>query len=129
MKFQEFMQKSLLMGLYQSYHQNFSPLVKNLKREDVNLHDSLVLLALFFEGSDSITPSDLEFTLALPKDQISQAIRRLKNKDLITSRINLNDSRKRQLSITRQGRKKASRLISIFDFQENSLEESHLKEL
>lgn len=120
MKFQEFMNKSSLMGLYQQYHHYFSPLTRDLKKWGCNLNDSLILLALFFESPGEITPSDLGKTLTLPKDQVSHSLRRLEKLELIKRDLASTDKRKRQLQITPKGKKLSSKLVEIFNKRESS---------
>ena len=118
------MHKSLLMNLYQSYQSGFAPLIKKLKKEGLNLNDSLILLAIFFEGTDPVTPSSLESTLFIPKDQVSQSIRRLHENQWVTREINTTDGRQRLLGLTKNGKKKASVLVGIFNSHEEILEET-----
>lgn len=123
MRFQQFMNKSHLMGLYQEYHDFFTPLNRELKNHGTNLHDSLILLALFFETQKGVSPGDLETTLKIPKDQVSKSLKVLEAQGLIKRNISKNDKRKRELIITNEGKKKASSLIKTFDQKEKSYEE------
>jgi DNA-binding MarR family transcriptional regulator len=123
MKFDEFIEKSLLMGLHRRYQQSFEPLMANIRQLNLNLNDSLVLLALFFEGKQTVTPSDLIRTLRIPKDQVSQSLKRLEAKDLLYRQISENDQRRRAIHITSLGKKISAQLVAKFDKQENLLEQ------
>ncbi len=126
MKFQEFMNKSLLMALYRNYHLWVASLTKELKPYKLNLNDGLILLAVFFESSKETQPTQLSNLLNLPKDQISQSLKRLEILDLITRKTGAEDSRKRKIMITALGKKRAAELVKIFDRQESKLEKESL---
>lgn len=122
MKFQEFIERSLLMDLHQRYHRFFTPLNKDLKKLGFNLNEALILLALFFEGRQDVTPKDLVETLQLPKDQVSQALSRLERQSLIHRKLAKTDKRKRSLSVSALGKAKATVLIKSFDRHESLTE-------
>ena len=105
MKFQEFMKKSHLMSLHHSYKQFWTPLIQDLRKKDFNLNDTLILLALFFETSKEVSPSQLERNLGIPKDQISQSLQRLEKKSLIDRRLAIKDRRGRFVRLPKQGRR------------------------
>lgn len=110
------------MSLYQSFHRFFAPLNKELKKQGINLNEALIVLALFFENHSKVSPSDLQITLTIPKDQVSQALTKLEKQDLVVRKINPTDSRKRFVVLTAQGKKLAPKLIALFDFCEDQLE-------
>ena len=122
MRFKAFMEKSSLMALHQRYQLIFQPLQKDLRSLGLNLQDSLVLLATFFENSKSVFPSDLQATLLIPKDQISQSLGRLEEKNLIRRQLSVHDKRRRHIEITSLGKKISSQLVSRFDKHEDQLE-------
>lgn len=109
------------MALHQRYHLFFQPLQKDLRAVGLNLQDSLVLLAIFFEQAKSVYPSDLQSTLNVPKDQISQGLGRLEDKNYIQRKLSLYDKRRRQIKITSLGKKISSQLIARFDDHEDQL--------
>ncbi len=122
MRFKAFMEKSSLMALHQRYLLFFQPLQKDLKSLGVNLQDSLVLLATFFEHSKIVYPSDLQSVLKIPKDQISQSLARLEDRNFIRRKLSNQDKRRRQIEITSVGKKISSQLIARFDKHEDQLE-------
>lgn len=124
MRFQEFMEKSLLMGLYQKYHTHFSSLIRELRKQGLNLNQSLILLALFFENNGDVHPSDLEKVLLTPKDQISHELKKLEQMNFLKRQISPSDGRQRTLHLTSKGKQIASHLVGIFDRNENALENS-----
>ncbi len=127
MKFQQFMKKSLLIALYREYHLWVSALTQELKVFDLNLNDSLILLAIFFENNNEIQPSQLSTTLDIPKDQISQSLKRLEQIGLIVRKTFKSDARKRKISISSLGKKRASELIKVYDRMENRYEDHSKK--
>lgn len=113
------------MDLHREYLQFFDPLHQSLKKLETNFSDSLVLLSVFFETNPQISPSDIGKALSLPKDQVSQSLKRLENRHLIQRKIcETGDKRKRSLQITTHGKKRASELVKVFDRQEE-LYENH----
>lgn len=122
MKFQQFMDRSQLMKFHLQYQMIMAPLIQSLKREGLNFQEALCLLALFFEGGGEITPSDLSKTLLISKDQISHALTKLENADLIHRQLAEKDKRKRVLSITMKGKKISSLLVRVFDEHEEKSE-------
>lgn len=124
MKFKSFMEQSHLMALHHKHQTWVLPLTQTLQSQGFSLHDSLVLLALFFEPGKDTSPSQLVETLKIPKDQVSHSLRRLEEADWIIRTLHPTDSRRRRLSITALGKKKAADLIRIFDHKEQDYEEA-----
>ncbi len=122
MRFQQFMNSSSLMGLYKDYHQFFKELQKELKKNGVNLNESLILLALFFEGSKKVTPSNLSQSLYLTKDSVSHSLKSLVQKNYIEKELLMSDSRKTSLHLTIIGKKISTDLIKTFDSLEAKYE-------
>lgn len=122
MKFRRFMDSSSLMALHQSYQTAFRPLLKKLRKESLGLQEALVLLAIFFEGSQPTTPGELQSCLDLPPDQVSHALQRLHQQGLIERQLDPKDQRRRLTRLTSLGKKTATRLVGVFDHHENLLE-------
>lgn len=122
MKFQQFMDESLLMTLFQQFHQTFAPLQSDLRKQGLNLNEALILLAVFFENNRPPRPTDLQKCLLLPKDQISQTLKKLENKNYLERKIADGDKRQRQITLTPLGRQLTSHLIKLFDTREDQLE-------
>lgn len=116
------MTQSLLMASHRQYQTHVVPLARALRHEGLNLNEALVLLALFFEDQETVHPSSLEDLLGLGRDQISQSLKSLESNALIRRKIDSSDMRRRQLLITSYGRKKAPRLVEIFDQYERRIE-------
>jgi len=110
------------MALHQRYQLFFQPLQKDLRVLGLNLQDSLVLLATFFEHSKIVYPSDLQNALNIPKDQISQSLGRLEDKNFIRRKLSIQDKRRRQVEVTSFGKKVSTQLITQFDKHEDKLE-------
>ncbi len=124
MKFQQFMERSHLMGLYRNYQTFFSPLGKEAKKLGFNLNEALILLALFFETGKETNPKELATTLSLGKDQVSHALNQLESSGLIHRQLSKTDKRKRTLTTTALGKKQAALLIKVFDSAESRFEET-----
>ncbi len=124
MKFQEFMDRSSLVKAHQDYQNYFTPLRKELKSCSVNINEALILLALFFEKNEPVHPSLLGLTLSLPKHQISHCLRALQQSKLVRIGLDQEDGRKRTIVLSKKGKDLAPKLISLFDYWENQLEQN-----
>ena len=122
MKFQEFMNKSDLMGLYGSYQNHFLPLIQELKNKGCNLNESLILLALFFEPRQQATPTQLQECLFIPKDRISQSLKSLEKSKWIQRSLGEKDRRLRVVTLEKSAKKLCTDLIESFETHEQRLE-------
>jgi DNA-binding MarR family transcriptional regulator len=122
MKFDHFMKKSDLISLHRRHQRVFTRVSQGLKTHQLNLHESLILLALFFEQG-SAGPGELAQTLDLGADQLSQALRRLEEKSLVRRKLSDRDGRRRQISLSALGRKLGPLLVGLFDSIEKELEQ------
>ena len=110
------------MGLHRSYHRFFDPLTVELKIRNFTLNEALILLSIFFENPKAPTPTAIEKNLGIAKDRISQALKNLESKQLITRELSKTDKRKRELSLTNHGKKSCAPLIEVFEKCESHYE-------
>lgn len=115
MKIQSYLRQSPIFVLNSVYERTIPRLNKELKKEDLNLLQALVLTALFFEDRTDVTPSELTKTFCTTKANMSHIISRLEELGLIKRTLNENDSRMFYITLKSEGRKKSLKLIKYFD--------------
>jgi len=93
-----------------------------LKKEKVNLLQGLTLTALFFEGTDEITPSALAKTLQTTRTNMSHILSELESRGWIKRVLDEKDSRRFHIRLKPEGRKKALQLIRLYDEIQESFE-------
>ncbi len=89
--------------------------------EDVHFIQALILTGLFFEDKPT-QPSQLAKVLKVGRSNISHCLRDLEKKQLIERSIHRSDARAYLIELTKNGRRKASKLIRLFDFAQEKME-------
>src|SRR4051812_22923624 len=107
MKIQTFLSASPLFSLYTAYDHVLGPFQKELKSENVHFVQALIITGLFFEDRPA-RPSQIARLLKVSRSNISHALRDLERKTLIERSMLKNDARAYHISLTREGRRKAS---------------------
>nr|BDT27116.1 MarR family winged helix-turn-helix transcriptional regulator [Bacteriovorax sp. HI3] len=90
-----------------------------LKDFGLNLNQSLILLAIFFEPEKTIRFNELSEIIPTTKGNISHCTSFLEEKKLITRQLVDNDLRGYSYSLTAKGSKLSLSLIKFFDGIEN----------
>jgi DNA-binding MarR family transcriptional regulator len=121
MRIDKFLTTSPLFSLYVAYDQVLRDFQDRLKSEDLHFIQALIVTGLFFEGQ-AVQPSELAATLKCSRSNISHAIRDLEKKGLLERATKSSDARAYYISLTKSGKKKASRLIKIFDSTQDQME-------
>ncbi len=86
-----------------------------LRSEELSFFESLVLVAIFFEESRPVNPSQLAATFSTSRGNVSHCISSLEAKGLLQRKINAEDARGFHLSLKPHGKKRAMRVIGILD--------------
>jgi DNA-binding MarR family transcriptional regulator len=128
MRIQTFLKTSPVFAIYTAYDRVVRRFQERLAEEDLHLIQALIVTGIFFEGRP-VRPSELAETLGCTRSNISHAIRSLEKAGLIERELHRGDARAYLLTLTRAGRRKAPRLIKIFDSTQTELESSGGKEL
>jgi DNA-binding MarR family transcriptional regulator len=115
MKIEKYLKHSPAFALNSAYETIIPSLNKSLKREGVNLLQGLVLTALFFEGNNDVSPSQLSTQFKTSKGNISHILSHLESQGWIKRSVDPEDARKFVLEIKAEGKKKALILIKIYD--------------
>jgi DNA-binding MarR family transcriptional regulator len=101
-----------------------------LRGEGLTFFEALVLAAIFFEKKGSIQPSHLAETFQTTRGNISHCISSLEAKGLVRRKIDSEDARALQLVLHPAGRRRAVRVVGIFDQMQRHFEEkAGVKEL
>ena len=121
MRIEKFLKTSPAFSLYVAYDRIVTALQTELSSEGLNFIQALILTGLFFEESP-IRPSTLADTLGSTRSNVSHALKDLERKGLIERSLLKGDARAYLIALTRLGRRKAPRLIKIFDANQERLE-------
>jgi DNA-binding MarR family transcriptional regulator len=123
MRIEKFLDSSPLFNLALAYEEILGDFGKRLAQEGVGFLEALVLTGLFFEETP-VRPTLLAKTFSSSKSNMSHALRRMEKKGWLARTTCEEDARAYFFSLTREGRKKAPRLIKLFDLTEEKIEES-----
>ncbi len=128
MKIENYVQNSLLLAIGTSYDTIWRDLNLKLKKENCNLLQALILISLFFESSDSVTPSQLAKIFHMTRGNVSHCISHLESRGWVKRHLDENDARSYRLILKSDGRKVATRLIKIIDEIETFFEDAFGKQ-
>lgn len=121
MRIERFLATSPLFSLYVAYDQVLRDFQDQLKGEGVHFLQALIVTGLFFEER-AVRPSELAGTLRSSRSNVSHALRDLERKGLVARATHEGDARAYAITLTKAGRKRAARLIQIFDSIQDQLE-------
>jgi DNA-binding MarR family transcriptional regulator len=88
---------------------------RELKRESLHYWEALLLLGIFFEAPKPVRPSELAVAFRASRPQVSHCLSSLEKRKWIERRIAPGDARGYSLSVSREGKTKAARLVKVFD--------------
>lgn len=121
LKIGHFLSQSPLFAISFGYREVLEGFQKKLSEEGVNFTQALIILSVFFEEKP-ILPSKLSEVLRLTPSNISHSIKTLVLLGLIKRAADQADARKTFLSLSVSGKKKAVRLIKVFDQAQGGFE-------
>lgn len=122
MRIRKFLDESPLFNLVLAYNEIIGDFQKRLSAEGVHFLEALILTGLFFEERPA-RPTELAKTFHVSKSNLSHSLRSLEKKRWIERTSLDEDARAYLISLSRDGRKKAPKLIKLFDATENRLEQ------
>ncbi len=123
MKINKFLDESPLFNLAIAYNEIIGDFQKQLSREDVHFIEALVITGLFFEDRP-VRPTELANTFSVSKSNLSHSLRSLEKKKLLERKTTPEDARAYFFSLSKEGGKRAQRLIKLFDSTEDRLEKA-----
>ncbi len=95
-----------------------------LQEEGLTFFEALMLAAIFFETQDGIKPSDLAETFETTRGNVSHCLSSLEAKGLVRRRIDADDARSFRLVLQPVGKRRAVRVVGIFDRMQTHLEKN-----
>ena len=95
-----------------------------LQEEELTFFEALMLAAIFFEKKGGIKPSDLAETFQTTRGNVSHCVSSLEAKGLVRRRIDPEDARSFRLVLQPVGKKRAVRVVGIFDRMQTHFEKN-----
>ena len=93
-----------------------------LETEAVTLLQGLMLVAVMFEEPGQVTPSQLAVQFGVTRGTVSHCLSALEAAGLVKRQLDSNDARSYRIGTTVEGRKRAMRLVRVFDRMEKHTE-------
>ena len=115
LKINQYVEKSLLFAIGSSYATIWRKLNVQLKSEQCNLLQAVILISVFFEKSSQVTPSMLARSFHTSPGNVSHCISHLEKKGFLKRSLSEYDARSYELHIKPEGKKVAVRLIKMID--------------
>lgn len=122
MKIQQYVRNSLILAIGSNYDTVWRDLNSKLKKENCNLLQAVILISIFFEQTDSVTPSDLAAIFRTSRGNVSHCISHLEKRGFMKRSLDEKDARSYRLILKPEGKKVALRLIKIIDDLESHFE-------
>jgi DNA-binding MarR family transcriptional regulator len=94
-----------------------------LREEELTFFEALMLAAIFFEKK-GIKPSDLAETFQTTRGNVSHCVSSLEAKGLVRRRIDPEDARSFRLVLQPVGKRRAVRVVGIFDRMQTHFEKN-----
>jgi DNA-binding MarR family transcriptional regulator len=95
-----------------------------LQNEGLTFFEALMLAAIFFETQGGIKPSDLAETFQTTRGNVSHCVSSLEVKGLVRRRIDSDDARSFRLVLQPVGKRRAVRVVGIFDRMQTHFEKN-----
>ena len=95
-----------------------------LREEELTFFEALMLAAIFFEKKGGIKPSELAETFQTTRGNVSHCVSSLEAKGLVRRRIDLDDARSFRLVLQPVGKRRAVRVVGIFDRMQTYFEKN-----
>lgn len=115
MKIQKYLSQSPIFALNAAYEAIIPKINRELKNEKLNLLQGLVLTALFFEGKDDISPSQLAQIFQTSRGNMSHILSDLECRGFVKRVVSETDARQFKIILKTEGRKQAMALIRYYD--------------
>src|SRR5215210_7360580 len=119
MKIQQYINSSLILAIGSNYDTVWRDLNAQLKQEHCNLLQAVILISIFFEQSERVTPSELAAIFRTTRGNVSHCISHLERRGFLKRVLDQQDARSYRLVIRPEGKKTAVRLIKIIHDLEN----------
>lgn len=115
MKIQKYLKQSPIFALNAAYEAVIPKLNKQMKSDQLNLLQGLVLTALLFEESLDVNPSHLADVFQTSRGNMSHIISELEYLGYVKRVVNSKDARGFKIELKAEGKKKAISLVRFYD--------------
>lgn len=115
MKIKKYLQQSPIFAINAAYETLIPKINKQLKQDNLNLLQGLVLTALFFEEKQAVTPSQLAEIFQTTRGNVSHMLSHLEYHGYVKRVLDSKDARRFHIELKSEGRKKALNLIRFYD--------------
>ncbi len=115
MKIKKYLHQSPLFALNVSYEAIIPKLNKQMKLNNLNFLQGLVLTALFFEERTDVTPSQLAEIFQTSRGNMSHILSELEYRGYVKRVVSTVDARQFKIELKAEGKKKAMALIKFYD--------------
>ncbi len=122
MKIEAFTSSSYIFAIAHAYDVLWRGLNQKLKKSGCNVNEALVLIALYFEGTERVTPSALSSALRTSRGNISHCLSNLEAKRLLKRILSERDARQLIVALTPSGKRLAENLVVAFEQLESECE-------
>ena len=124
MRIEAFLQQSPIFQASRIARRTEASLNAILRGEELTFFEALMLAAIFFEKRGGIKPSDLAETFETTRGNVSHCVSSLEAKGLVRRRIDADDARSFRLVLQPVGKRRAVRVVGIFDRMQTHFEKS-----
>lgn len=124
MRIEAFLRQSPIFQVGRIARRTEASLNAILRDEDLTFFEALMLAAIFFEEKGGIKPSDLAETFQTTRGNVSHCVSSLEAKGMVRRRIDLEDARSFRLLLQPVGKRRAVRVVGIFDRMQTHFEET-----
>lgn len=124
MKIRKYLQQSPIFALNSTYEAVIPKINKQMKSDQLNLLQGLVLTALFFEDRTDINPSYLAEVFQTSRGNMSHILSELEYRGYIKRIVSEKDARGFKIELKAEGKKKALSLIKFYDRLQNLFEKN-----
>jgi DNA-binding MarR family transcriptional regulator len=121
-KIGNFLKQSPLFAITKAARTLEASLNRALRTEEVTFLQGLTLVAVFFESPAMASPSQLAESFSTTRGNMSHCLSALEARGLVKRQIDPDDARVMRIAIRPEGKKRAMRLIRVFDGIQNRLE-------
>lgn len=124
MKIKKYLQQSPVFALNAAYEGIIPKINKQMKGNNLNLLQGLVLTALFFEEHSDVKPSQLADIFQTSRGNMSHILSDLEYRGYLKRVVNDKDARQFKIELKTEGKKKALALIKFYDRLQDVFEKS-----
>jgi DNA-binding MarR family transcriptional regulator len=123
MRIDVFLRESPMFAVHRAARRFEALSAEVLAADKLSFLEGLLLSAVFFEAPRAVRPSQLAETFATTRGNVSHCVSTLEAKGLLHRRIDPDDARAYQLTLSPQGKRCALRAIAALDRLQHAFEQ------